>query len=331
MAWARTSAVPELAPEHAQLAATLREREARARRSFDPPAKDPYLAYKEYVRSVSQLALCLHPALPPERVQAVVTRTYLALKDRLLCTDGRLLFDTWAVKFVIEEANREARHISTFSAAELLAEALPDEPPPMAPTTEGAYDREFIAGIISCRREDITRLKQDCNDIAVHLVTKGGFRDLADEAQDVAQTTALKVINKIRGFEGRNGARLWSWIYSIARNEMLGRVRSKRRAQERGARPEAGLEPEASLDPDMTEDFMTRIFEQHHHVFVARLSRLDFLRRVTFEFKLIFQLEYDEIVSWMDVVDDAPAPDATNQLRQWWSREWRSFPREQSP
>jgi RNA polymerase sigma-70 factor (ECF subfamily) len=75
-----------------------------------------------------------------------------------------------------------------------------------------------------------------------------GMTRSADEAQEVAQDTFLQVFRGLAGFKGRSS--LGSWIYQIAVNAALTRLRQKRR------RPAVSLETTDELTPHAPDALM---------------------------------------------------------------------------
>ncbi len=121
---------------------------------------------------------------------------------------------------------------------------------PSPAVDEKAVVRAAVAGDTRAREEIVLRYQKMVYNLSMRLT-----RD-PDEAAVVLQETFLKVFKSLPRF--RSGSRLTTWIYRIATNEALQRLRS------RGRRTFVDLE-NLETDPSRDLSLMTRSLEENPH------------------------------------------------------------------
>lgn len=87
-------------------------------------------------------------------------------------------------------------------------------------------ESELIESLRRCEPDSFTRLFETYSDRIYRLSIR--FLNDAGEAEEVVQDTFLTICEKIDTFEGRS--KLGTWIYRIAANHSLMRLRSRQRS-----------------------------------------------------------------------------------------------------
>ena len=172
--------------------------------------------------------------------------------------------------------------------------------------TEGLTDAALIAAAARGRREAFSELVKRHQGTVFRIA----FRILRDEgdARDAAQEAFLKAFRNLQSFDT---ARPFApWLYRIARNQALDKVRSRKSSPEVLERAGAGDEDEAdegtgAVGRDVADDAPDALSQVQSAELAKRvggaLTRLDGKYREVIELYHYENLTYDEIAGTLGV------------------------------
>jgi len=171
--------------------------------------------------------------------------------------------------------------------------------------TEGLTDAALIAAAARGRREAFSELVKRHQGTVFRIA----FRILRDEgdARDAAQEAFLKAFRNLQSFDT---ARPFApWLYRIARNQALDKVRSKKSSPEILERADIGDEDEdegaGAVGRDVADDAPDALSQVQSAELAKRvggaLTRLDGKYREVIELYHYENLTYDEIAGTLGV------------------------------